>query len=47
MVKFGLIESNNVSDLVYGTFALQANLEGVTDVRSIVHPPAAEPRVKK
>lgn len=47
MVKFGLIETNNVSGLVYDTFALQANLEGVTDIRSIVHPPAAEPRVKK
>lgn len=39
MVRFNLTESNDISGLVYDRFAREANLKGITDVRSLLHPP--------
>ncbi|MEW6112309.1 MAG: ABC transporter substrate-binding protein [Thermodesulfobacteriota bacterium] len=38
MVKFGLIQNNEISGLVDARFAKNANLEGITDFKSILTP---------
>lgn len=39
MVRFELLDNNNIEGLVDDRFAKEANLDGVTDIRSILHPP--------
>ncbi len=39
MVKFRLLSSNEIQGLIDDSFAKSANLEGVTDLKSIVNPP--------
>jgi len=39
MVKFKLIEKNDIAGLVDDSFAKKANLSGITDLESILHPP--------
>lgn len=39
MVKCKLLDSNRISGLVYDKFAKEANLDTVTDIDSILHPP--------
>lgn len=39
MVRFGLLEKSNISSLVDDSFATNANLDGITDLKSILHPP--------
>jgi NitT/TauT family transport system substrate-binding protein len=41
MVKFGLIQNNDISGLVDARFAKNANLEGITDFKSILKPTGA------
>jgi NitT/TauT family transport system substrate-binding protein len=41
MVKFGLIQKNDISGLVDARFAKNANLENITDFKSILKPPGA------
>jgi NitT/TauT family transport system substrate-binding protein len=38
MVRFKLLEKNNISGLVEDRFALSSNLEGITDLKTILHP---------
>jgi NitT/TauT family transport system substrate-binding protein len=38
MVRFKLLEGNNVSGLVENRFALSSNTEGISDLKSILHP---------
>ncbi|MFZ5867915.1 MAG: ABC transporter substrate-binding protein [Thermodesulfobacteriota bacterium] len=38
MVKFGLVQNNEISGLVDARFAKNANLEGITDFKSILTP---------
>jgi len=42
MVKFKLLKSNDVSGLVNDMFAKAADLDGITDTASILHPPGSK-----
>lgn len=39
MLKFKLLESNNIQGLIDDSFAKNANLKGITDFKSILNPP--------
>ncbi len=39
MVRFKLLEKNDIAGLVEDRFAKNANLKGITDIKSILHPP--------
>jgi NitT/TauT family transport system substrate-binding protein len=38
MMRFKLLEKNNISGLVEDRFALSSNMEGISDLKSILHP---------
>jgi NitT/TauT family transport system substrate-binding protein len=42
MVRFGLLPDNDISGLIDDRFAKRANLEGITDFNSILHPPKSK-----
>jgi hypothetical protein len=39
MVKFKLLSSNDIEGLIDDSFAKRANVNGITDINSILNPP--------